>query len=207
MFLIKKIWGDKVVLTFEIWATIFGLLQGILVLLNNKYNWLFYIAQIGCLIVFSYFNKLYADTLCNIIYLMFGIRGWILWNKNNAVKISNCSLKEKIMYSSIICIGAFLINMALKITPDPLPLIDAVTTSSSLVATYYMVKKKLDTWIIWFINDICYIIEYSILQEPAYYLISLNTIWSIMSIISYFNWRRIMKGEKYEKNIFCRKIQ
>lgn len=182
-------------LILEISATIFGLLQGLLVLLNNKYNWLFYIAQIVCLIVFSYFNKLYADTFSNVIYLMFGIKGWILWNKKDEMKISHCSIREKLLYFLIICFLAFIINILLKNTQDPLPFIDALTTSSSFVATYYMVKKKIDTWIIWLVNDICYVVEYSLLQSPAYYLIMLNIIWSIMAIFSYINWLKIMKGE------------
>ena len=183
-------------LTLEISATIFGLLQGLLVLLHNRYNWLFYIAQIICLIIFSYYNKLYADTFGNIIYLMFGIQGWILWNKKDEIKIGKCSIKEKKLYTIIICLGALGLYGLLKNTQDPVPFIDAFTTSSSFAATYYMVKKKLDTWIIWLINDICYVVEYSLLSNTAYYLILLNIIWSIMAVFSYFNWLKIMKGEE-----------
>ncbi len=183
-------------LTLEISATIFGLLQGLLVLLHNRYNWLFYIAQIICLIIFSYYNKLYADTFGNIIYLMFGIQGWILWNKKDEIKIGKCSIKEKKLYTIIICLGALGLYGLLKNTQDPVPFIDAFTTSSSFTATYYMVKKKLDTWIIWLINDICYVVEYSLLSNTAYYLILLNIIWSIMAVFSYFNWLKIMKGEE-----------
>ena len=77
-----------------------------------------------------------------------------------------------------------------------LPLLDAFTTVSSFVATYYMMTKKIDTWIIWFINDIFYAIEYFILPEQALGLFFLNVVWTIMAIISYINWRKIMKGDK-----------
>ena len=59
-----------------------------------------------------------------------------------------------------------------------------------------MVKKKLDTWIIWFVNDIAYVYEYFMLEETAYYLMSLNLIWTFMAVISYLNWSKIMKGAK-----------
>ena len=180
--------------TLEIWATVLGLLQGIFVLLNKRSNWLFYIAQISCLIGFSYRNKLYGDVLSNSIYFFLGIYGWILWKDENKTIITQCSNKERLLYVLITILSTVSLFLFLTNTEDPLPLMDAFTTSSSFVATYYMVKRKLDSWVIWFINDICYVVQYSQLQHQAYYLMSLNIIWTIMAIISFFNWRKIMKG-------------
>ena len=83
----------------------------------------------------------------------------------------------------------------LKQTNDPLPLLDSLTTVSSFVATYYMLVKKIDTWFIWFANDILYAIEYFILPEQAIYLFVLNVLWSVLAVISYFSWKKIMKEE------------
>ena len=70
-----------------------------------------------------------------------------------------------------------------------------------------MMRKKTDTWIIWFINDIFYAIEYFIIPEQAIYLFLLNVVWSLMAIASYINWYKLMKDEnKNEKDIFCGKI-
>lgn len=180
--------------TLEISATVFGLLQGILVLLNKRSNWIFYIAQIFCLIGFSYCNKLYGDVISNSFYLCLGIYGWILWKDENKTIITQCSKKERLLYVLIAILSTKSLFLFLKNTEDPLPLMDSFTTSSSFVATYYMVRKKLDSWVIWFVNDICYVLQYSHLQKQAYYLMSLNIIWSIMAIISFFNWHKIMKG-------------
>ena len=84
----------------------------------------------------------------------------------------------------------------LKNTDDPLPLLDSFTTVSSLIATYYMMNKKIDTWIIWLVNDIFYSIEYFILPNQALYLFALNVIWTFMAVGSYFNWKKLMmEGE------------
>lgn len=178
----------------EIGATVCGLLQGTLVLFNKRSNWIFYIAQIIFLLMFSLTNKLYGDVLGNSIYLILGITGWIFWKNENKSRIRICSPKERLVYISVIVAGAVILFLLLNRTQDPLPFIDSVTTASSFVATYYMVKKKLDTWIIWFVNDICYIAQYSLLEHQAYYLISLNFIWTFMAIASFFNWLKIMKG-------------
>lgn len=193
-------------ISLEIGATIFGLLQGILVLLNKRSNWIFYIAQIICLLIFSYLNKLYGDVLSNSIYFVFGIIGWFLWKNEDIVLISACSSKERLVYSSIIVFGTIIMFILLSKTQDPLPLIDSFTSVSSFIATYYMVRKKLDTWIIWFVNDICYVVQYGLLENQAVYLMSLNIVWTAMAVASFFNWLKIMKGYKNEKNIFCRQV-
>lgn len=181
----------------ELGATILGLIQGILVMLNKRSNWIFYILQMIFLIAFSSINHLYGDVTNNSIYLVMGIVGFILWNKNSkSSKITSCKLKERILYLTIICLGTIVVGLILKNTNDPLPILDAFTTVSSFVATYYMLKKKIDTWIIWFINDIFYAIEYFILPNQALYLFALNIIWTGMAVASYINWKKIMNGEK-----------
>ena len=182
---------------FEIGATVFGMIQGILVMLNKRSNWIFYILQMIFLIIFSTLNRLYGDIANNSIYLVMGVVGFILWNNNKeSNKITKASTKERIIYILLIVLGTIILSTVLKNTDDPLPILDSFTTISSLIATYYMMKKKIDTWIIWFINDIFYAIEYFILPDQALYLFALNIIWTFMAVGSYINWNKIMKGQK-----------
>lgn len=181
----------------EIGATVLGLIQGVLVMLNRRSNWIFYILQIIFLIAFSIINHLYGDMVNNSIYLVMGVIGFILWNKNSKDnKVTKASLKEKIIYILVIVVGTILVGMILKQTNDPLPMLDAFTTVSSLIATYYMMRKKIDTWIIWFVNDIFYAIEYFILPNQALYLFALNIVWTVMAVCSYINWNKLMKEGK-----------
>ena len=181
-------------LTFlEIGATVFGLIQGILVMLNKRSNWIAYSIQMLLLVLFSFSMNLYGDMINNSIYLIIGIIGFVLWNKEGNKKITKCNIKERLMYISLILFITTIGYLILRNTNDPLPLLDAFTTISSLVATYYMIRKKLDTWIIWFINDIFYAIEYYILPDQAFYLFLLNVVWTFMAIGSYMNWSKLMK--------------
>lgn len=181
----------------EVGATVLGLIQGVLVMLNKRSNWIFYILQMILLLIFSLMNHLYGDVFNNIIYIVMGIIGLILWNRDQDTnKVSRTNTLEKIIYILVICIGTILVSIILRNTSDPLPILDAFTTVSSFVATYYMMKRKVDTWVIWFINDIFYAVEYFILPNQAIYLFVLNIIWAFMAIGSYINWYRIMKGDK-----------
>jgi len=177
----------------EFGGTIFGLIQGILVMLNKRSNWIAYVIQMVFMVLFSLKANLYGDVVNNIIYFILGIIGFILWNETKDDDIKKCSLKERIIYISVIALATIGVFLILRRTDDPLPLLDAFTTISSFVATYYMMTKKIDTWIIWFINDIFYAIEYFVLLEQAFYLFLLNIIWTFMAIMSYVNWSKIMK--------------
>lgn len=180
----------------EIGATILGLIQGALVMFNKRSNWIFYSMQMLFLILFSLSMNLYGDVINSSIYLILGVIGFILWNREDNKKIRKCSIKERIIYISLISVFTTIGFFVLKNTDDPLPLLDSFTTVSSLVATYYMMTKKIDTWIIWFINDIFYAIEYYILPDQALYLFLLNIIWTFMAVGSYISWFRIMKKEE-----------
>ena len=181
----------------EMIAAILGLIQGVLVMLNKRSNWIFYILQMIFLIIFSAINHLYGDVINNTFYLIFGFIGYMYWSKKISTnKIRTAKYKEKIIYITIIILGTIILSMFLKKTDDPLPLLDSFTTISSLVATYYMVKKITDSWIIWFINDIFYAIEYFMLPNQALYLFALNIIWSFLAVGSYINWKKLMKEGK-----------
>ena len=179
---------------WEIGGTVFGLTQGVLVMLNKRSNWIFYIIQMIFLIMFSVVNHLYGDIANNSFYLILGFIGFILWKREDDNKITKASNTERVIYILVMLMGTFILSSILNGTDDPLPLLDSFTTVSSLVATYYMMKKKIDTWVIWFINDIFYAVEYSILPDQAIYLFALNIIWTFMAIASYINWKKIMKG-------------
>ncbi|MBR3132462.1 MAG: nicotinamide mononucleotide transporter [Clostridia bacterium] len=177
----------------EIGATIFGLIQGVLVMLNKRSNWIAYSIQMILMIIFSLTMHLYGDVVNSSIYLVLGIIGFIIWNRKDEKDIKKCSAKEKLFYISLIGFATMVGFLILNRTDDPLPLLDAFTTVSSFVATYYMMTKRIDTWFIWFINDIFYAIEYFILPEQALSLFILNVLWTVMAVFSYFTWRKIMK--------------
>ena len=174
-------------------CTILGLVQGVLVAINKRSNWIFYILQMLGLLIFSFLNHLYGDVANNAIYLIIGIIGFIRWGKEEKSQITACKRRERIIYIGVLAIATFLVFSFLKNTDDPLPLIDSFTTVSSFVATYYMVMKKIDTWIIWFINDILYVIEYFMLPNQAVMLGVLNIVWTGLAVCSFINWRRLMK--------------
>lgn len=187
----------------EISATLFGLVQGILIWLNKKENWIFYILNISTLIAFSFISKLYGDVLENLIYLVIGIIGTTIWyNKNIGNKVfstSYCTMLERLKFSLISIAIMIICYIWLIYTDDPMPVLDAVTTGLGITATIMMAIKKVEAWIVWLVDDILMAVIYFNLPDQAVYLGMLNIVWILLAILSFVNWH--MESERNKDEI------
>lgn len=182
-------------ITFEILATACGLTQAIFVMFNKRANWIFYILQMIFMIIFSKMSHLYGDMANSCVYLIIGIISYIIWGINQK-PIKFASTIERINWIIILIIGTIIGSVILSKTNDPCSILDSFTTVSSFIATILMVRRKIDAWIVWFINDIAYCIEYLILPNQAFYLFSLHCIWTAMAVVSFFTWNNIRIREE-----------
>lgn len=66
-------------LSFEISAAVLELVQSVLVMLNLRSNLFFYIAQMVFLLLFSLSVSLYGDVINSLVYILFGVWGFLLW--------------------------------------------------------------------------------------------------------------------------------
>ena len=189
----------------EIITSIFGLIQSILIMLNKKENWIFYLLNISALIIFSLTAKLYGDVLENSIYLLIGLFGLFSWySKNISSKIIKnneihwMTSKERIIYFFIFIVISVLIYLWLIHTDDPLALLDAITAGLSFMATFTMATKKVDSWIYWLVDDVLMAITYYLLPDKALWLMSLNIVWIFLAIATIYSWSRLAKNGKTE---------
>lgn len=180
----------------EIIATVCGLIQGLLILLKKKENWIFYFGNIGILTIYSFFIKLYGDVIENALYIVMGIFGTMIWHNAtiakyfNAEQIRYSNQKEKIFYSNFLLITTSIIYMLICNTDDPTPLFDAITTGLGFCATLMMAQKLVEAWIVWFVYDIMMAYIYLTIPDISYGLAFLNFVWIFMAIGSYMTWRK-----------------
>ena len=179
----------------EIVTTIFGLIQSILILFNKKENWIFYLLNVGTLIIYSFVVRLYGDVLENSIYLIIGLFGLFSWYSTKLSKYNNkiryANTKERIIMFVLFLILSIGIYIWLINTNDSLPLLDAVTTGLSFVATITMALKIVDSWFYWLIDDILMAIVYFMLPDKALFLMILNIIWVFLAIASIYKWNKL----------------
>ena len=180
----------------EIVITIIGIVQGILAMLNKRINWLVYALQMALLVAFSYYNKLYGDTTQNAIYFFICIASWYAWKDGNiAEKIRMMNNTQRVAATVVILVFTFLGWLVLSGTDDPMPWTDSFTTITTFAALALMMYRCVETWVVWFVNDIAYMYQYFNLPDQALYLFGLYIIWTVMAIASFINWYRL-----YEKD-------
>lgn len=127
-----------------------------------------------------------------------GIAGFILWQRGHQVDtISLFSWKERSVWAIIALIAIAATYAGLKGTNNPLPLLDSISSVTSVIATWFMFRHKLEAWVVWLINDLFYIAEYMMLPDKAIYLICLYIIWTFLAAASYINWRRLLRASAH----------
>lgn len=184
----------------EILSTVFGLIQGVLVMLDRRSNWIFYSLQMSCLVLFSINVHLWGDVAIDGVYFFLGIGGYLLWRKGNkAASISVYEWTARLAWglASVVAIAVFW--LFLSKTNNPLPLLDSITSVTSIVATWFMFCRKLEAWVVWFVNDLFYIAEYFMLPDRALYLIGLYILWTLLAIASFVIWRQSYNLQRYNK--------
>lgn len=180
----------------EIFTVICGLIQSILIMLNKKENWIFYMLNIGALTLFSFYAKLYGDVLENLFYVAFGLIGFITWYSDKIAKklfgkvnqISFCKIKERFMYVLMLLIITGFMYLCLRGTDDPFPFLDALTTGMGFTATLMMAFKRVESWYIWVADDVLMAYIYFCLPDRGFWLMSLNIIWVFLAIGSIITW-------------------
>lgn len=178
----------------EIGGFIFALIGILLSIKQNKWNWIANImASIFYFVAFMNVN-LVADAYLQWFFVGMGIWGFINWNNakyNSLDAVSNITKKELGYFlGSLAVISSILIFISIHYTPSDYPYWDGVLASASICNTYLLVKKKIETWIIWGLIDLAYMPLYYI---KSYYLsILLYGIYVVLVVVAYREWKKYL---------------
>jgi len=167
---------------FEVWGypmsyqEFFGTVAGgIAVWLAARANiWSWPIGLINVTLFFFLFFQvqLYPDMFLQVFFFVTNIMGWWRWahpkpeeeDKKHELRISFMPIKQLIVFSSLgaagtIVMGAFASNLhewfpIVFNQPSAFPYLDSFVTVMSIVATYLMIQKKVECWMIWIVVDV-----------------------------------------------------
>ncbi len=173
-------------------AAVFGVISVFLSVRQNIWSWPTAIVNTGMYIFVFFAAKLYADTGLQVIYVILNAYGWYHWlygGKNRTeLPVSKTSGRLGILLVGIGIAGSGIIGTVLARTTDAaLPYMDAMTTSTSLVAQWMMTRKLLENWIIWVAVDVVYIGMY--IYKSLYLTAALYLVFLILSAMGYFQWK------------------
>lgn len=137
-----------------------------------------------------YEARFFADSILNVLYFILGLFGWYWWlhgGKNRAeVAISRIGKGEAAALLMAAALTTFVWSRVLIHYNGAAPVIDALTTSTSLAAQYMTTKKYLESWVVWIVVDLIYV--------PLFFwrgldlLAILYFIYLILAVAGHFEW-------------------
>lgn len=194
----------------EFFGTIFNIWCVWLVAKKNIWNWPIGIIATVLFLVLFYQIRLYADFFEQIYFLITGFLGWWIWKRETnekEIKISICSDKERFFYlvvivSMTLLFGYLMANIHILLPaffPEPASwvYIDTFTTIVSFVATYLLIAKKVEAWILWILVDIIGIWLYFV--KEVRFISFLYLIFLILATKGLMSWYKTWK--KLPENI------
>lgn len=200
------LWGYPISY-LEFVGTIFNLASVWLVAKRNILTWP--VALIGVILfgILFYQIQLYADFFEQIYYAITGFWGWYLWHTQRKkdgtkkVKTSVNTKKQNLAWVagiigataalSIILSNIHLWLPALFPLPATMVIVDAFTTILSFAATILMIRRKVESWILWIVVDVIAVWLYTVKEVP--FIALLYLIFLIIAIRGLVEWRKAHK--------------
>lgn len=152
----------------ELIGMVFGIGATILAAMRISYTWLVNLVAVIFFAAVAYQLKLYADLILQAYYFTIGILGWLWWNKkatNAHVPVTYWKPKTSIYLLSVLGIVIASVIMGYVVSnfniwmptwfPDEavMPYPNAFILVISVVGTFLMSKRRIETWWLWAINN------------------------------------------------------
>jgi len=176
-------------------AVFLALIYLILAAYQNNWCWLAAAVSSVLYIKICYDAQLYIESGLQFFYLVMAIVGYYHWknkptNKNDTLQIINLNFKEGIIGIFICTIISLLLAFYFKnYTNAKLPWLDAPVTVFSIWATWLVIKKVIQNWLLWIVIDSVAIYIY--LQRELNITAYLYALYTLLAIIGYFKWKKV----------------
>lgn len=184
-------------------AVLFGLVSVYLSSREHIASWPTAIVNVGIFFVIFWQSKLYADSVLQLVYLSLSVYGWWAWLRGGAahdrLHVSRASRRVWIIGIPLtlafgLGLGAFLSTR----TDSPVPYLDAMLTSASLLAQWMMTRKILENWVIWIVADIVYLPTFVSRGLPITAL--QYGVFLGLAVMGYVGWKRSWTADQFRRD-------
>jgi nicotinamide mononucleotide transporter len=139
-------------------------------------------------------ERLYFDTAINLYYIVMSFVGWFAWTGGRQNDFDARQMSAGIFL--LVLSMAFLCALGLgfitsRYTDAQLSYIDAFTTVTAVIATWMMVRKFIENWMLWIIADGVSVFMYA--YKDHWPIAGLFLIYTVISFYGYFNWKALIR--------------
>lgn len=197
----QKIGVEAAQLSWIDWAaTVTALIYVVLATRENIWCWFWGIVSCSLWAYASFtFYDLWLDAILQVFYVFMGFIGLYQWRygrKSEAkdLPVSQTPFKEHLL----VLAGGLLLALFFgaffdEYTPAAATYLDALTTTFSILATFLLVRKRLENWLYWVVIDALY--AYLYFSREAYLFALLMILYTGIALAAYFRWRNSFRTQ------------
>jgi len=184
---------------WEILAVVFGIAYVLLAAKESLWTWLFAFLSTIIYTILFWDGALVSSSLLNFYYMIMAVYGFILWRnggeQGEELAISQWSLKKN-FYLIVLGLTASVILGYLSdtYTEARFAYLDTFVMVFSVIATWMLAKKVLETWLYWMVIDSVAIVLY---WKSGYLAtIVLFVLYVILALYAYWSWRKVHSADR-----------
>lgn len=178
------------------WLEVFGFVTGMwgvwLQARESHWNWPVQLISSAVYVGVFFQARLYADTTLNLLDVALYGLGWYWWLRGGArqtrLDIGHLTWRLAGLLTLVGVAGSAVMTVFLYSVHDAAPVLDATTTVASLIATFIMGRKLLESWHLWIVVNLVYIALYCV--RGLYLTAILYGLFAIFSVVGLIGWQR-----------------
>ena len=176
----------------EVVAAAFGVISVYLSTRQNIWSWPTAIVNVALYAVVFYQGRLYGQMGLQPIYLALSVYGWYQWlhggEQHTELRVSSASPRLLATLAFLNLVAWLALAAVLRRTDAALPWLDALLTTTSLVAQWMMTRKILENWLLWITVDVVYVPMF--ISQRLYATALLYGAFLVLAAMGYVEWRR-----------------
>jgi nicotinamide mononucleotide transporter len=184
----------------EVVAVAFGLVSVWLSTREHIVSWPTAMVNVGIFFFLFWEARLYADAVLQLFYLSLSAYGWWAWLHGGArhtrLAVSRATRRVWLVGAPLaLAFGVALGTILDRQTDSPVPYLDALLTSTSLLAQWMMTRKLLENWLVWIVADIVYVpmfVSRGLPYTAGQYLVFLG-----LACMGYLGWKRSWAARQF----------
>jgi nicotinamide mononucleotide transporter len=179
----------------EILAVFLSVLYVVLAARQNIWCWPCAFVSTAIFMYLFWEVSLVFQTLLNFYFIIMAVIGYLSWKVTDdgpQLKVTRLDLRMHFLLLGVgLAITLVLSELGNHWFSGEWVWLDAGTAVFSVIATVMTARKKIDSWLYWFIINPA--IAYLMFQSGFYLTCLLNGLYTAMSVYGFLNWRKELK--------------
>ena len=173
-------------------AAAFGVVSVYLSTRQSIWSWPTAIVNVAIYTVVFYQGRLYGQMGLQPIYLVLSVYGWYQWlhggTQRTELRVTRASPRLLAALGFLNLAAWMALAAILRRTDAALPWLDALLTTTSLVAQWMMTRKILENWMLWIAVDVVYVPTF--ISQGLYATAMLYAAFLVLALMGVVEWRR-----------------